>query len=66
MDIDERLQKLTERHEALTQTGELMAREMRGMQSFMKDVAESTARLLHIAQIHEHRITRLEERGSTD
>jgi transcription elongation factor len=60
MTIDERLQKLTERHEALTQTVELMAREMQGMQSFVKDIADSTARLLHIAQIHEHRITRLE------
>jgi len=37
-----------------------MAREMQGLQGYMKDIAESTARLLHIAQIHEHRITRLE------
>jgi hypothetical protein len=27
---------------------------------FSRDIAEGTARLLHIAQIHEHRITRLE------
>jgi archaellum component FlaC len=66
MNIDERLEKLAVRHEALTQTVELMAREMQGLQSYMKDIAESTARLLHIAQIHEHRITRLEEEGSAD
>jgi len=68
MTIDERLEKLTERHEALAQTVELIAAEVRslaresaGLQSFVREVAEGTARLLHIAQIHEHRITRLED-----
>jgi archaellum component FlaC len=61
--IDERLEKLTERHEALTQTVELIAREMREMRAFTQDLADGTARLLHIAQIHEHPITRLEEKG---
>ena len=67
MTIDERLEKLAQRHEALTQTVELMAREMQdmkssieGMKGYISDIAEGTARLLHIAQIHEHRITRLE------
>jgi hypothetical protein len=67
MNIDERLEKLTERHEALTQTVELMAREndritreIDGMKGYISEIAEATARLLHIAQIHEHRITRLE------
>jgi archaellum component FlaC len=62
MTIDERLEKLTERHEALTQTVELIARELRETGDFMRDIAESTARLLHIAQIHEHRITKLEDK----
>jgi archaellum component FlaC len=66
VNIDERLEKLTQRHETLTQTVEVIAREMQGLQSYVKDIAEGTARLLHIAQIHEHRITRLEEDGSTD
>jgi prefoldin subunit 5 len=73
VNIDERLEKLAQRHEALTQTVEIIARGMQGlqtsvagMQSYIKDIAEATARLLHIAQIHEHRITRLEEDGSTD
>jgi hypothetical protein len=67
MDIDERIQKLTERHEAFSQSVEIltsdvrsMQESMRSMQGFITDIAESTARLLHIAQIHEHRITRLE------
>ncbi|MGC2111349.1 MAG: hypothetical protein WA655_17675 [Candidatus Korobacteraceae bacterium] len=74
MTIDERLEKLVGRHEALTQTIELMAREMHdtkssidglkssidGVKSYTNEIAEATARLLHIAQIHENRITRLE------
>jgi archaellum component FlaC len=63
MNIDERLEKLTERHEALSQTVEILTRDVNNMQSFIKDIAESTARLLHIAQIHEHRISRLEGGG---
>jgi archaellum component FlaC len=67
MTIDERLEKLVERHETLTQTVELLAREMQemkssieGIKSYTNEIAEGTARLLHIAEIHEHRITRLE------
>jgi len=63
MNIDERLEKLAERHEALSQTVEILTRDVNSMQSFIKDIAESTARLLHIAQIHEHRISRLEGGG---
>jgi archaellum component FlaC len=62
MTIDERLEKLAERHEALTGTVELIAREMRDLRSFTREIAEGTARLLHIAQIPENRITRLEGR----
>jgi len=79
MTIDERLEKLVERHGALTQTVELMAREMAdmkssiegmksgiegmksgieglkssidGVRSYTREIAEPTARLLHIAQI---------------
>ena len=63
MNIDERLERLAERHEALSQTVEILTRNVSNMQSFIKDIAESTARLLHIAQIHEHRISRLEGGG---
>jgi archaellum component FlaC len=60
MTIDERLDRLTERHEALTQTVELLTRDLQSVRDFSRDIAEGTARLLHIAQIREHRITRLE------
>ena len=61
------MEKLAVRDEALTHTVELLARDMVDLQKAMKDtqkfvseIAEGTARLLHIAQIHEQRITRLE------
>jgi archaellum component FlaC len=60
MTIDERLDRLTQRHEALTQSVEILARDLQSLRDFSKDITEGTARLLHIAQIREHRITRLE------
>jgi len=60
MTIDERREKLVVRHEALTQPVELMAREVDGIKSYTNEITQAAARLLHIAQIHEHRITRLE------
>jgi hypothetical protein len=50
MDIDQRLEKLTERHEALTQTVELMAAENRARDRRRGEVMEGIARLLHIAK----------------
>jgi hypothetical protein len=65
MTIDERLEKLAERHEALTQSVELMAAENRErdrrVDQRMGEVMEAIARLLHVAEIHEQRIERLEE-----
>jgi hypothetical protein len=58
--IDERLERLTERHEALTQTVELMVAENRERDRRMTEIMEAIARLLHVAQIHEQRIERLE------
>ena len=71
MDIDQRLDRLIERHEALTQTVELMAAENRERDQRlatenqerdrrMDEIMEAIARLLHIAEIHEHRIDRPE------
>ena len=65
MTIDERLERLTGRHEALTQTVELMAAENRERDRMwdekmgqwdkqMSQVMESIARRLHIAEIPEH------------
>jgi hypothetical protein len=67
MTIDERLEKLAERQQALLEMVKRMARERQQrkpgrdpMKVRIDEVLEATARLLHIAQIHEHRITRLE------
>jgi len=60
MTIDERLDRLVGRHEALSQSVELLTKDVRELGKYVGEVAEGTARLLHIAQIHEHRITRLE------
>jgi len=53
MTIDDRLEKLTERHEALTQTVELMAAENRERDRRLGEVMEAIARLLHIAEINQ-------------
>jgi len=68
MDIDQRLDRLTERHEALTQTVEIIA----GMQKnneeahqknevLLARVVESIESLARIAHSHEQRITRIED-----
>jgi len=60
MTIDERLERLTERHEALTQSVELMAHENRERDRRLAEIMEGIARLLHIAQIHESWLDGLE------
>ncbi len=60
MTIDERLDRLTERHEDLTQTGEFLARTTHEHPQQIGDITEAAARLLHVAQIREQRLTRLE------
>ena len=84
MTTDERLEKLTERHEALTQTVEILTSDLGELQQVVKtlagttaslktgnerlehlvnDIAEGTARLLRVAEVHELRISRLEDQG---
>ncbi|HET7893694.1 MAG TPA: hypothetical protein VFL34_19345 [Candidatus Sulfotelmatobacter sp.] len=60
MTIDERLDRLTERHEALTQTVEILARTTHEHTQQITDIMEAAARLLQIAQVKEQRLTRLE------
>ena len=67
MDIDQRLEKLTERHEALTQTVELIAHmQQKNEEAHQKNeillgrVLESVDSLARIAHAHEQRITGLE------
>ena len=79
MTIDERLEKLAERHEALAQSVELLTADVRGLAAqherfvaesrerdqrvgkMLEQIMEGMARLLHIAEIHEQRIERLED-----
>jgi len=56
MTIDERLERLTERHEALTQSVELMAAENRLRDKRLGEIMEGIARLVHVAEIHEQRL----------
>jgi hypothetical protein len=63
MTIDERLERLTERHEALTLSVETMALENKDRDRRMAEIMEGIASLVHVAEIHEHRIERLEDAG---
>ena len=63
MSIEERLEKLTERHESLTQTVELVMQENKQRDRRLGEIMEGIARLLHVAEIHEDRIQRLERRS---
>ncbi len=67
MTIDERLERLTERHEALAQSVEILvaenrktAEENRQRDRRLGEIMEGLARLVHVAEIHERRITELE------
>ena len=68
MNIDERLEKLAERHEALTQTVELIAAMQRDNDARFAQVTrnfetvlDSIKRLENIAAAHERRIEDLEQ-----
>ena len=52
MTIDERLEKLTERHEALTQTVELIATMQRDLTESVRQDGEHIRALACIAEIH--------------
>lgn len=67
MTLEERLERLTGRHEALTQSVESLThdvRELRAGIEGLKTIAETSLAsingLARIAPSHEHRITRLE------
>ena len=62
MNLDERLERLTERHEALTQSVELMAMENRQRDRRLSEIMEGIASLLHAAEIHEQRPSRHDDR----
>ncbi len=60
MDFEKRIDKLTERHEALTQSVEMLTQDVREMQAAMSTVREGIEGLLRIAELQHDRITRLE------
>jgi archaellum component FlaC len=60
MTVDERLDRLTARHEALTESVEMLTRDLHEMKSRVEDIAEGTACLLHVAEVHEKRRSKLE------
>jgi hypothetical protein len=60
MTLDERIERLAERDEAIAQSVELMVAENRQRDRRMAEIMEGIARLLHVAEIHEHRLTELE------
>ena len=62
MTLDERLERLTERHEALTQSVELMAIENRQRDRRLGEIMEGIASLLHVAEIHEQRLDQHDDR----
>ena len=56
MTIDERLDRLTERHEALTQSVELLATETRELKTVIAQDTENIRALARIAENHERPI----------
>jgi archaellum component FlaC len=60
MTIDERLEKLAERHEALAQTVELLGHRVEQLVRVSEQDGENIRALARIAEIHERRITHLE------
>jgi archaellum component FlaC len=64
MSIDERIEALTARHEALTMNLELISRDLESMRDKSQQDGENIRALARIAEIHERRLTHLE--GTTD
>jgi len=60
MTIDERLEKLTERHEALTMNLELLHRDVQDLKTVVQQDGENIRALARIAEIHEKRLTGIE------
>jgi hypothetical protein len=66
MTTDQRLDRLVERHEALTESVELIAKEMREMaaktNATITDLGVGIARLLRVVEMHEHRLDNHDDR----
>jgi hypothetical protein len=60
MNIDECLEKLTDRHDALTQSVKLISHDIRTLGILVKEIAGGIRDLVVVARSHEQRIYRLE------
>lgn len=60
MTFDERIDRLTERHEALTYSVELLEGKLERLSGFVNEIAEGTVRLLRAVESHERRLNDLE------
>jgi hypothetical protein len=60
MTIDERLERLTDRHEALTQTVEHLARPGAEQNGRIEKLVTAITKLMTIAENHERRLGNLE------
>jgi len=58
MSIEERFEKLTERHEALTQTVEIMTAMQQENEQRMAQMMDVINRLANIVEAHEERLDR--------
>jgi hypothetical protein len=64
MTIDERIERLADRHEALTQSVEMLLQATREHGKQLEIDAEHIRALARVAEIHERRLTTLE--GETE
>jgi prefoldin subunit 5 len=65
-DIDERLDRLTARHEALAESVELLAASVHELHETVHGLVTATEKLRATAEIHERRITNLENGEQSD
>ncbi len=60
MTVDERIEKLTERHEALAQSVEMLTMDLRTQQTIVTQLVGGIQDLVTVVRSHETRITRME------
>ena len=63
MTFEERLDRIAERHEALTQTVELLSTMQQRNEQRLGQLMEAMASLVRVVEIHEHRLDDFEGRG---
>jgi chromosome segregation ATPase len=64
-DNEKRMERLMTAMEGLGKTTEGLQKKNDRLEGFVTEIAEGTARLLHVAEMHEERIDRLEGRRPT-